>query len=118
MTMKNLRLYLPVLLLTLFLISCGEDDGDGDGNSDTGGINCSDPSGLTESAQELVAISLDYSNDPTNNALCGEYLNATRAYIDDLDEFIRNCENAGVDLTQWEAAINQWETAVTALPCN
>ena len=109
--MKNLRRYLPVLFLSLFLLSCGEDE------EQEPEVNCSDPSSLNASAQNVIDLATQYSSDPTNTSLCNDYFQAVDTYINELDAFIRACDNSGVGLTQWEAAIQQWRDTLQLITC-
>ncbi len=64
----------------------------------------------------LLDAATAYSSDPTA-ANCTSYLNAVNTYIEEVEVIIRDC-GTQQDISQWEAAISQYESVASSLSCN
>ena len=111
--MKQFKLFMTLLLIGLFSISCGDDD---DG-SNLGNVDCNDSIAVNQAiADEVDAIAqatTTWANDMTE-ANCQAVRDAYQAYIDELKNF-QDCANqAGVgaefaqSLADAEIAFQDW----------
>ena len=106
--MKNFSLFL-LLLLTLGLGACGNDD---DGPS---GPACNNTwtVEVQDELNDVTNAATAYSNDPSA-ANCNALKNAYNNYIDAIEDF-EDCARLAGDLANWQAAIDNARAEVATI---
>lgn len=111
--MKVLSYFPHVLIICLLgLSACGggeDDDGGGD-------CNYSWAAGVEAELSAITSAATDFSTDPSE-ANCNKYKSAIQAYITKLRPYGDCTLLTGVNRTNFQNALSQWETSVGALDC-
>jgi hypothetical protein len=89
--------------VSLFLFSCGGDDGPGD----CADLSINFASEFSSEFQKIVNTGTAFGNDPSSSN-CEAYKDAIRDYIDALRDF-EDCAREAGALTEWNQALNEYD---------
>lgn len=107
-------LFFYLLVLSLSITACGDDEGDINNNDD-----CNTSFNLASELQieldNLNAAATTFSNDPTSEN-CSAYKNADQAYVDAIRSYESCAEEAGQE-EQFRTAVDSGQATVDAITC-